>query len=62
MTYKQKLKSEHPEMVDAFGECKGCPITFGYEPVGGGVCAGDVYAVTTKNCKACWNREMGEKK
>jgi hypothetical protein len=62
MTFKQKLKKEHPQYVNRYGECMGCPHEYRYEPAGYGVCKGDCYQVTTKNCKACWNREMGERR
>lgn len=53
MTFKEKLKLEHPEKVSSIymGGCACCPVYYNYE--------------TTKpcdtrriSCSACWNREI----
>ena len=55
MTFKEKLKQEHPEKVnpDAVGGCYGCPSDFGYEDNNG--CKRDC---GDEKCTKCWNREM----
>ena len=56
MTCKEKLKHEHPELVDEekyipYG-CKGCPSDYGYleDP--------DDEECDPTKCAACWNREI----
>ena len=50
MTFKEKLKQEHPEMINPhfIGGCQGCPWGYGYEEKH--ECKVD--------CEKCWNREM----
>ena len=54
MTFKEKLKEEHPEKVDerCAGGCIGCPSNYGYE---------ENYNCNGVTCKDCWNREMPNK-
>ena len=55
MTYREKLKQEHPELVGPqfVAGCCGCPPDYGYpSPVGR--CA-------EMNCEDCWNREVTER-
>lgn len=60
MTFKEKLKREHPELVneDWYGGVHGCPSNHEYEakkPCGSSkVFSGDIA------CSACWNREIPE--
>ena len=51
MTFKEKLRDEHPECVSGAydGGCQACPCDYGYEDERPDVCP---------NCYACWNREM----
>jgi hypothetical protein len=51
MTFRAKLKEEHPEKVDerCAGGCIGCPSNYGYE---------ENYNCNGVTCKDCWNREM----
>lgn len=54
MTFREKLKQEHPEKVDVkyCGGCKYCPETYGYEP--------DRYCgmADEEKCRVCWDREI----
>lgn len=53
MTFKEKLKQEHPEKSGkGSGGCIGCPCEYGYENENG--CEGG----SSSECEACWNREM----
>lgn len=51
MTFKEKLKQEHPEKVDEgfCGGCKDCPCDYHYEK------KWDCKGIS---CEECWNREM----
>ena len=51
MTFRAKLKEEHPEKIDerCAGGCIGCPSNYGYE---------ENYDCKGVTCKDCWNREM----
>lgn len=51
MTFKEKLRNEHPEALSGAhaGGCKGCPMDYGYEETTSDICP---------NCYACWNREI----
>ena len=51
MTFRAKLKEEHPEKIDerCAGGCIGCPSNYGYE---------ENYNCNGVTCKDCWNREM----
>lgn len=53
MTFKEKLRKEHPEEVSGAynGGCGGCPCDYGYEDEQSDFCP---------NCYACWNREIPE--
>lgn len=53
MTFKEKLKQEHPEKLDngCGGGCIGCPYDYGYEKGKPKGCKGGY-------CNVCWNREM----
>lgn len=55
MTYKEKLRQEHPDLVNNnkfIGGCSGCPSDYGYEP------PHDKKKCTHELCESCWNREM----
>ena len=58
MTYREKLAKEHPEKIDdkEWGGCKGCPSSYGYEPLLGCSEGGN------ENCTTCWDREIPEEK
>ena len=56
MTCKEKLKQEHPELVDEekyipYG-CKGCPSDYGY--------LDDPEWCHAANCRECWERNIVE--
>lgn len=56
MTFREKLKQEHPGQITNFspGGCVGCPCDYGYE---------DQRYCKTKlapKCEECWNREIPE--
>lgn len=53
MTYKEKLQTEHPELMDSYW-MHHCPDSFGYEEYS------DCRDFPCTECKACWNREMPE--
>lgn len=61
MTFREKLREEHPSKVNVFtvGGCAGCPYWYGYEE-------NQVFTLckgansTNKECEACWNRQMPE--
>ena len=55
MTCREKLKLEHPELVDMdyIGGCHGCPNDYGYLPRPEG-CSED----PGMNCTECWDREI----
>lgn len=56
MTYKEKLKQIHPELVDDCygGGCHGCPSDYGWpnQPYCLGQCN------SNEKCAECWNREI----
>jgi hypothetical protein len=60
MTFKEKLKMEHPEMLDDIfgGGCMGCPSHRGYEAVGCGLCLERKERHSNKLCTECWNRTI----
>lgn len=56
MTFRERLKKEHPLLVDDdyVGGCFGCPHKFNYETGAPNFCTlGD-----EKLCRSCWNREI----
>ena len=56
MTYREKLKQDHPDYVGekcGEGGCVGCPSYYGYEPETGKCPAGH-------DCWQCWDREISE--
>lgn len=58
MTCREKLKLEHPELIDDdyyLGGCVGCPSDHGYLPDPGEFCP-----IDEENCRACWDREIPE--
>ena len=57
MTFREKLKQEHPEKVGSefIGGANKCPYNYGYESVGS-----SPYACNGEQCYSCWNREMPE--
>ena len=56
MTFREKLKLEHPEKVSPLftGGCGGCPFNYGYERKL--ACSG--YNMTDAECTSCWDREI----
>lgn len=58
LTFREKLKQEHPERVveTCLGGCYGCPSSYGYEAKG---CPKKQKKVAT--CSECWDREIPEK-
>lgn len=52
MTFREKLKREHPEMVNDryVGGCSGCPAGYGYED--------NMPNCSHATCAECWNREI----
>lgn len=55
MTFKEKVQTEHPEMVDKRfgGGVKGCPYHYGYEKN-----LNCMVWESNAECEECWNREM----
>lgn len=62
MTFKEKLKKEHPEKVGDFhmGGCYGCPDSYGYEECSNFCRLNGVGSRRPcgERCTACWNREI----
>ena len=58
MTFKEKLKQEHPENVNEkyTGGCFLCPYSYGYETKREENCKRN----GGKGCEYCWNREIEE--
>lgn len=58
MTFKEKLKQEHPEAVvnPGMDDVKGCPYQYGYEKENDKPCEKDLSFL----CEDCWDREMPE--
>lgn len=53
MTFREKLKREHPENVDEryyIGGCNRCPKDYGYED--------NSPNCLIMKCSECWNREI----
>lgn len=53
MTFKEKLKQEHPEYVDNYkyaGGCRGCPHDYGYIEEEELTCIG--------GCISCWTKQI----
>lgn len=57
MTFREKLKMEHPEDVGAafVGGCNGCPHMYGYVEKDENVCDDRPIHV---RCEECWDREI----
>ena len=55
MTYREKLRKEHPECIneDLLGGCARCPSDYGYEKKKEEICK-----VSEKECRKCWDREI----
>lgn len=55
MTFKEKLKMEHPEAVTTWarGGCIGCPSTYGYESKDRNRCPQTPECWTKENCTTC---------
>lgn len=55
MTFREKLKKEHPDMIHEsyFGGCFGCPSSYEYEPEHS--CSSN-----PSKCTNCWDREIPE--
>lgn len=58
MTFKEKLKMEHPEKVSSgyLGGCRGCPWHCGYEAKSCRICIRS--GASEDICTRCWNREI----
>lgn len=56
MTFRERLKAEHPEAVSEYytGGCARCPQAWGYE-VGQPCMNGKTKQIT---CRECWDREI----
>ena len=61
MTFKEKLKQEHPNKIDQcfFGGCFACPYDYGYETNEPNFCKKGENELA---CTKCWNREIPEEK
>lgn len=59
MTYKEKLKLEHPDAVGSIysGGCRGCPWEYGYSEKKCVKCSHSNLS-TEEACTICWNSEM----
>ena len=55
MTFREKLKQEHPECVrpSCMGGCASCPYIYGYEDRNDRPCRSKGYS-----CTDCWNRTI----
>lgn len=55
MTFREKLRKEHPECIkeNCLGGCDGCPYEYGYEKKKEEICK-----VSEKECRKCWDREI----
>lgn len=65
MTFKEKLKMEHPGCISPYhaGGCIGCPASFGYETPEESGCLRQTNDISDERCTACWNRTIpGTKK
>ena len=62
MTCREKLKIEHPELINSYysGGCANCPSSYGYldKPP---YCHGEI-EIDPHICDACWDREIPENK
>ena len=56
MTFREKLKLEHPGLVGLgnIGGCCSCPYTYGYEDKDDRPCK----RVSALTCRECWDREI----
>ena len=61
MTFREKLKEEHPEYVSSIytGGAYSCPFKHYYERKDDRPCKNDLCAIS---CRECWDREMPEDK
>lgn len=57
MTFREKLKTEHPEKIQDWGEggCLGCPCSYGYERKEQSPCT---VGLVDCDCSDCWDREI----
>jgi len=64
MTFKEKLKKEHPDKINqnVKGGCLACPKDYGYEPQEEKheYCFYPKDGFPGASCEECWNREMPE--
>ena len=67
MTYREKLKQEHPENVSDIyaGGCKGCPKTYGYGPEDDAtretcIAQQKSRGISKELCRQCWDRKIPE--
>ena len=62
MTYREKLKLEHPGLINdtCAGGCSGCPHDYGYCDYSDGLCYKAGFKAGEWSCKACWDREIEE--
>jgi len=62
MTFREKLKQEHPELIgDTYlGGCASCPHRYGYEDDEDSPCRNHTRDGGVDSCKACWDREIPE--
>ena len=64
MTFREKLKQEHPENINAHyaGGCLGCPYDYDYEETPPSFHNKCRTHEQLGSCAACWDREMPEVK
>lgn len=57
MTYREKLKMEHPDRLskDYIGGCYSCPSDYGYQSRD---CEKNCGGPTTSLCTKCWDQEI----
>lgn len=63
MTFKERIKMEHPEKVNKrfTGGVSGCPHSYGYEPFKIDCNSSDCIDYDYNACKECWDRDIPER-
>lgn len=67
MTCREKLKVQHPELVDSrfMGGCRGCPYDVGRRYVSKAACSEicmDLTLLPSERCTKCWDQVIPSKK